>query len=440
MFSVLVFSDSVAAKKITGEDFVKALVLLKTAQVWNVSSAEEKRIGDRVYQEITKHYKVWDNAKKSQWASDIFSRVSSHAHRQKSGEIIYSLTIVREKSINALALPGGHIILFSGLVEKIRSDDELACIIGHEITHVEKKHSLQLMKTDSLLASLIMLGAQSGQAGSGLTAIRQVAMMQYSRTDEEEADAGGALLASGAGYNAYAMVDFLEMLMKLEGPDQDEWSAILRSHPVSGQRAQELIWKTEENPELYRKGQMLNLSYAEGVLLTADPYNMIPDPEFSDRRFTSSGLKLQKSMQGSIEVTSGLVGTAANFNLFSLPFGLDMEHEFRFELIATPVAPSTLEIVFRFFDQDKERLFPDQKSCKTVRCYRTRVLEEIHPGRIPPDTAMIQVLISGACPNPGALILEWWNFTPWKRLEIRRDFLHKAPQFRIEGLEKLSIQ
>jgi len=243
IFSILIPCYS----KANGENLLKALMLLKTAQTWNISTKKEIEIGKNYHDQIIKHYHILKDKKKTQWAQNIFNKVVAYAKREKDGELHYTLTILDDKAVNAFAIPGGFVQVFTGLLDKISSDDELACILGHEITHIELKHSLKQMKSDTMLSTLILFGSKSGEARSGLNAIKNLSMLSYSRQDEEEADDNGTKLAAKAGYNAYAMVDFMEKLMSLDKRYVESRKLFLSSLRLKNMRVQTLNWKIQDN-------------------------------------------------------------------------------------------------------------------------------------------------------------------------------------------------
>ncbi|MBW2294722.1 MAG: M48 family metallopeptidase, partial [Deltaproteobacteria bacterium] len=99
---------------------------------------------------------------------------------------------------NAFALPGGHIFISRGLLALANNEDELACVIGHEITHANQRHS----------------AAQQGLAKRSLAIgyLRAASMASYSREMERAADQGGQTLCATAGYNPMGMSTFLHSL------------------------------------------------------------------------------------------------------------------------------------------------------------------------------------------------------------------------------------
>ena len=157
----------------------------------------------------------------------------------------YTFKVVRDKSINAFALPGGPIYVHTGLIEAA-NESELAGVMGHEISHVVMRHSTRqasrAMKTQLPLAILGgVLGAgvggwagALGQMGISLTA--GTVLMKYSRDSETEADMVGAQIMYDAGHDPQAMITFFNQLKQQQG--KSGGPQFLASHPDPGNRAQ----------------------------------------------------------------------------------------------------------------------------------------------------------------------------------------------------------
>jgi predicted Zn-dependent protease len=135
-------------------------------------------------------------------------------------------------TVNAFALPGGQIFITAGLLKRLKSEDQLAGIIGHEIGHVVYRHSSEQMAKSEFYQGLA--GAATAAAGDMGTAqianyVAQMKLMKFGREDELECDEFGVKNLIKAGYDPYAMIEVMEILSQASGGGQrDEF---MSTHP-----------------------------------------------------------------------------------------------------------------------------------------------------------------------------------------------------------------
>jgi Zn-dependent protease with chaperone function len=161
----------------------------------------------------------------------------------------YEFHVIPESDINAFALPGGQMFVNIGVITAAKNEAELAGVMGHEMAHVYMQHSAKQAskaQTTSMIAGIAsaLLGGKIGDKGGGLVRdLGQIGiemgaqglMMKYSRSDESQADAVGAVILYQAGYNPQAMVDFFKTMGEQSGKAP---SRLFASHPDPGNRQQ----------------------------------------------------------------------------------------------------------------------------------------------------------------------------------------------------------
>lgn len=156
--------------------------------------------------------------------------------------------IIEDKAINAFSLPGGQIYINSGLLKAVRSDDELAGVLGHEMTHSAHHHIQALSHEQSKLSSATLIGLLAAvvahvpaQDMGGLLAGAQYSAVgyinfHYSQPAERDADHGGTILMEKAGYNPVGMLTFMEQLGDFENQGPKVQAGIFQDHPETDER------------------------------------------------------------------------------------------------------------------------------------------------------------------------------------------------------------
>jgi Zn-dependent protease with chaperone function len=154
----------------------------------------------------------------------------------------FQFHVVAQKEINAFALPGGPMFVNIGTITAADNEAQLAGVMAHEMAHVYMQHSAKQQEKGSLLEGLAGLaGAVAGSIGGTLGTIAQAGiqigagtvMLKYSRGDESQADAVGAIILWKAGFNPVALADFFEKIQAQGGGSGPQF---LSDHPNPGNR------------------------------------------------------------------------------------------------------------------------------------------------------------------------------------------------------------
>ncbi|MCG8207365.1 M48 family metalloprotease [Tenacibaculum finnmarkense] len=127
-----------------------------------------------------------------------------------------------ERTINAFALPGGQVFITYALFSKLKNEDQLAGVLGHEIGHVIGRHSAARMAKQDLTQGLLS-GASVGfdpSTAQGIAGIANVINMKYGRGDELESDDLGVKLMLDAGYNPESLIGVMQILKAAAGPNR----------------------------------------------------------------------------------------------------------------------------------------------------------------------------------------------------------------------------
>ncbi|KAJ6826969.1 putative mitochondrial metalloendopeptidase OMA1 [Iris pallida] len=166
----------------------------------------------------------------------------------------WEVVVVRDSAVNALCLPGGKIVVFTGLLDHFRTDAEIAVIIGHEVGHAVARHAAEGITKNLWLALLQLIVLQFFFMPDLISAMSNLLLkLPFSRRMEMEADYIGLLLAAAAGYDPRVAPAVYEKLGKITG--DSALRDYLSTHPSSKKRAQLLSQAKvmEEALAIYRE-------------------------------------------------------------------------------------------------------------------------------------------------------------------------------------------
>ena len=154
----------------------------------------------------------------------------------------YSFDVVNQREINAFALPGGPMFLNRGMLQAARTDDEVAGVMAHELSHVVLRHgTLQAAKAQKFqlgaIAGQVLGSIVGGRTGQVIAQGSQFGLgtyfLRYSREYEREADLLGAQIMARAGYDPRQMANMFRTIQRQGGINGPEW---LSDHPDAGNR------------------------------------------------------------------------------------------------------------------------------------------------------------------------------------------------------------
>jgi Zn-dependent protease with chaperone function len=149
----------------------------------------------------------------------------------------FRVIVANNPTVNALATPGGFIVVFRGLLERTQSAEELAGVLAHEIQHVMHRHStkaiLRQASAGVLMAALV--GDVSAVVAFGLQSARTLGDLRYSRQSELEADRDGMRMLHAAAVDPAGMVSFFQAMQRQEGAPRTA-TRYLSTHPAAADR------------------------------------------------------------------------------------------------------------------------------------------------------------------------------------------------------------
>ncbi len=210
---------------------------INRGQINIVSTNDEIELGKNLAVEVEKEQTVLNNPALTQYVNEIGQAVAAQSDRP---DVPYSFKVIdNDEEVNAFALPGGPIYVYTGLLKYADNEAELASVLGHEVAHVAARHSAeQLTKAYgfSLVAQIILGEDPGATAQMARDIVGSLGMLKFSRDDEIEADRLGVRYMFRAGYNPNAMTSFQKKLGELTSSSPSRVLNLLSTHPMSQDR------------------------------------------------------------------------------------------------------------------------------------------------------------------------------------------------------------
>lgn len=204
------------------------------------SKEEEINIGEQMYRVVLAQYRK--DAYKTAILNDFY--------KQLNYAVGYpvQITVVESKETNAFAIPGGHIIVYDAILDRMKTPEELAALLGHEASHIQLRHSLRSIfrnQARKMFLSLI-LGNQSGIVSAVVNNADELKGLQYSRSLETEADDNGIQLMVKSNINPNGMLRLMQLLQQESGGTEP--AAFLSTHPMFKERISNIEKQIQQLP------------------------------------------------------------------------------------------------------------------------------------------------------------------------------------------------
>lgn len=262
-----VFATSCAVNPVTGK---KQFMLM--------SAAQEVQMGAEYDPQVVATFGEYKNdrmLKFIQEQADIMGKIS---HRP---ELKYHVKILDSPVVNAFAVPGGYIYFTRGILAQFNNEAELIGVLGHEMGHINARHSVS-QQSKQQLGQLLLIGgliASEKFASFAEYAMQgmQLLFLKFSRDDEREADQLGVTYSSKIGYDANKMADFFQVLEKMSlASGHNGVPTFLSTHPDPGDRynsvkMQAKAWQDSLKLPVWKVNEENYLSMIDGIVYGEDP-------------------------------------------------------------------------------------------------------------------------------------------------------------------------
>ena len=220
----------------------------------DMTTSAERRLGDRIARELYRDPDYIDDPVLAEYVQGIWQPLlaSARARGDLSSELderfSWEIMLGRDRSVNAFALPGGYFGLHLGLIAVVSNRDELASVLGHELSHVTQRHISRLMvkqgqQTPWMIGAMILgilAASKSADAANALIvggqAVGAQTQLNFSRDMEREADRVGFGVMTEAGFGAQGFVSMFDKLQQASRLNDSGAYPYLRSHPLTTER------------------------------------------------------------------------------------------------------------------------------------------------------------------------------------------------------------
>lgn len=209
-----------------------------------ISKSEERKIGREVAKEIRKRFRLVEDPYLTDYLNSIGERLVSS---MDVNGFKLDFHVVMDPRINAFALPGGHIFVTSQTILESGDESELAGVLAHEIGHVSGRHiayriekgaKVNIATLAAVLAAAFLSGDPKAGAAVATFAIAgaQTMLLQYSRSDEMDADQRALRAMQNSNYDGWGLVRFMDAIRR-QSPGPDQIPAYLLTHPLPADRS-----------------------------------------------------------------------------------------------------------------------------------------------------------------------------------------------------------
>ncbi|MBU0580820.1 MAG: M48 family metalloprotease, partial [Candidatus Margulisbacteria bacterium] len=203
------------------------------------SEEQEIAMGKDYHPQIVKLYGEYDDKELAAYVDRVGQRVAAVTHRPN---LDYTFTVLDSPIVNAFAVPGGYVYVTRGILENMNSEDELAGVLGHELGHINARHSMQQMSQQYGMMGVLMGMQIFGKKedfekwAPWVSAGAYLSLLNYGRDAEYQADKLGSEYSVAAGYSPRGNTDVLRMIRNLYDNEPSFVEELMATHPPPAAR------------------------------------------------------------------------------------------------------------------------------------------------------------------------------------------------------------
>lgn len=204
-----------------------------------ISIQEEWQLGQQLSQDVERQLRLSSDSTLNSYIRNMGQKIVAQTPAPFN-QLPWEFHVVEDASINAFAIPGGHVYVHTGLIANADNAAELAGVMAHEISHVTARHSTEQLTRQyglSVLAGLVLGQDPNVLAQLATQIVAGGAMARFSRGAEEEADSLGIQAMARAGYNPIGMATMFEELLEHRQGQPGRVEQFFSTHPLTEDRA-----------------------------------------------------------------------------------------------------------------------------------------------------------------------------------------------------------
>ncbi len=223
--------------------FISGVALAVSLTACGVSTQQEVEMGSQYAQQINQQLPIVQDVELNRYVNvlgDSIARLTSRTDLTEANS--WRFFIVDSREVNAFAVPGGFIYVNRGLIERTQRMDQLAGVLGHEIGHVVRRHSIKQMQQQQganigVTLACVLTSVCNNQVGQAVIQVGGGAIFaRFSRQDEAEADAEGVTNTVRAGISPNGMPEMFKILIAERQSNPSAVAAMFATHPLEEDR------------------------------------------------------------------------------------------------------------------------------------------------------------------------------------------------------------
>jgi predicted Zn-dependent protease len=216
------------------------------------SKQQDVQLGQEAANEVRQKYKAVRDPAVQDYVRQIGERLAATGPARESG-FPFTFTVVEDKQVNAFALPGGPMFIFTGLLKNVDNEAQLAAVMAHEMSHVILRHGTHEASKAKMIELPALLAGEALGSQALLTKLTALGansfILKFSRDAESDADALGSHLMAEAGYDPLQMAAFFHKLQSIGGQGNSRLWQFLSDHPNPGNRERAIEEEAQTIPQ-----------------------------------------------------------------------------------------------------------------------------------------------------------------------------------------------